>query len=270
MKNLYVGLRCFLYDVWDTSKGECAAAYDAAEQQRLHSAALFAPRHKSLKEITEPRCVHLLTGGRVCFLHSVRGEVLVSNDTAKPGVLQIVQQDLAQTGDVFYITFGRWYVHGCDGFESNQLQLMLERLGQHYDATRGEWPNVLFGVPPFDHTPACNASWNPRNASECPPPGVGSNVAVFEAITNSSHDILERHHMRLVDYSALSVPLNMSHVTWRASLANKLDCLHFCRPGLPEIEAYQLHKALGPLLSQTLAPPPAPAPVHECRAIDPI
>lgn len=80
MKNTYTGIRCVMLDFWDHSQGECAASSDATQQLELHKAELFAPRKLTLIDMTEPRCIHLLGGGRICFLHAVRGEVLVSGD----------------------------------------------------------------------------------------------------------------------------------------------------------------------------------------------
>lgn len=81
MKSTYTAIRCIMLDFWDHSQGECAASSDAAQQLELHKAELFAPRNLTLLDITEPRCLHLLGGGRICFLHAVRGETLVSGDT---------------------------------------------------------------------------------------------------------------------------------------------------------------------------------------------
>lgn len=81
MKNTYTAIRCIMLDFWDHSKGECAASPDPSMQLELHKAELYAPRKLSLSEITEPRCIHIIGGGRICFLHAVRGEVLVSGDT---------------------------------------------------------------------------------------------------------------------------------------------------------------------------------------------
>jgi hypothetical protein len=80
MKSTYTAIRCIMLDFWDHSQGECAASSDTAQQLELHTAELFAPRKLSLIDITEPRCIHLLGGGRICFLHAVRGEVVVSVD----------------------------------------------------------------------------------------------------------------------------------------------------------------------------------------------
>ena len=81
MKSTYTAIRCVMLDFWDHSQGECAVSSDAAQQLELHKAELFAPRKLTLADITEPRCIHLLGGGRICFLHAVRGEVLVSGDS---------------------------------------------------------------------------------------------------------------------------------------------------------------------------------------------
>jgi len=88
MKSTYTAIRCIMLDFWDHSQGECAASSDPAQQLELHKAELYAPRNLSLAEITEPRCIHLIGGGRICFLHAVRGEVLVSgNNKVRPFLL---------------------------------------------------------------------------------------------------------------------------------------------------------------------------------------
>jgi hypothetical protein len=43
--------------------------------------------------VTEPRCIHLIGagGGRICFLHTVRGEVLASGDAkVRKGAVAVV------------------------------------------------------------------------------------------------------------------------------------------------------------------------------------
>jgi hypothetical protein len=107
MKNTYTAIRCVMLDFWDHSQGECAASSDAAQQLELHKAELFAPRKLTLMDITEPRCIHLLGGGRICFLHAVRGEVLVSGDRQ-------VRRWLAQQADCCG-------VGGCTVARSGQL-----------------------------------------------------------------------------------------------------------------------------------------------------
>lgn len=80
MKSTYTAIRCIMMDFWDHAQGECAATSDPELQLQLHKAELYAPRKLPLSQITEPRCIHLIGGGRICFLHAVRGEVLVSGD----------------------------------------------------------------------------------------------------------------------------------------------------------------------------------------------
>lgn len=134
MKSTYTAIRCIMLDFWDHSQGECAASSDAQQQLQLHKAELFAPRNLSLIDMTEPRCIHLLGGGRICFLHAVRGEVMVSNNSTKPGVLEVVQQQqqLASSDDIFYVSTGRWYTHNCSGFEVPVYNASLWSLASHY------------------------------------------------------------------------------------------------------------------------------------------
>jgi hypothetical protein len=134
MKSTYTAIRCIMLDFWDHSQGECAASSNTEQQLALHKAELFAPRNLSLIDMTEPRCIHVLGGGRVCFLHAVRGEVMVSNNATKPGVLELVQQQqqLASSDDVFYVSTGRWYTHNCTGFEAPVYNASLWALATHY------------------------------------------------------------------------------------------------------------------------------------------
>lgn len=266
MKNLYWAMRCFFLDFWDTEAGECAAVPSADGQHDLHAAALYTPRHKSLDEITEPRCIHLIAGGRICFLHVVRGENVVSGDAAAPGVLELLRDGLASPDDVFYVTFGRWFVHNCRKFEASAFNASLTRLADYHEANRARWPNVLFAVPPFDHSP-CDTGFNAATATGCPAAGEGSSIEVSDQVGQFAHAALDGA-MPVIDFYNLTLALQRSHVSKARSFQGKWDCLHFCRPGLPEIELWHLYDAMRRLgLRKVSNAAAAQALDAECRPI---
>jgi hypothetical protein len=79
MKNFYFALRCFMLDFWDHSLGECQIISSSSDTERsiYHAADTNISSSMGLRVVTDlPRCIVLLAGGRVCFVHSVRGEEL--------------------------------------------------------------------------------------------------------------------------------------------------------------------------------------------------
>eukprot|EP00879_Flechtneria_rotunda_P032983 GHRR01036490.1.p1 GENE.GHRR01036490.1~~GHRR01036490.1.p1 ORF type:complete len:270 (+),score=41.93 GHRR01036490.1:450-1259(+) len=83
MKSFYFAIRCFLMDFWDHNLGECAASNSPLLQLQLHTAALFPQQQQNLTQLTKPRCIlhqDLMAASRVCFIHTVRGEMLISDD----------------------------------------------------------------------------------------------------------------------------------------------------------------------------------------------
>lgn len=244
MKSTYTAIRCIMLDFWDHSQGECAASSDPAQQLELHKAELYAPRNLSLAEITEPRCIHLIGGGRICFLHAVRGEVLVSGNNKKPGVLELIQQrQLAGGDDVFYASTGRWYTHNCTGFEVPPYNSSLNALGLHYKETRADWPHLFYAVPPFDHT-TCNIAFDYTKEAACPAAGNGSSIDLYNRITSYAHAILERQGVYVIDYMNMTQPLDWAHLGHTRSFKNAIDCLHYCRPGIPEMDVWFLYTAM--------------------------
>jgi hypothetical protein len=41
--------------------------------------------------------------------------------------------------------------------------------------------------------------------------------------------------MHVVDYMNMTVPLDWAHLGHERSFKSALDCLHYCRPGIPEV-----------------------------------
>jgi hypothetical protein len=85
MRNIYYALRCFMTDFWDHSLGECAATPNTTLLKEIFQAAdtnhTSVMGHHALTDM--PGCVHLLAGGRICWINSVRGEEFAAS---KPGV----------------------------------------------------------------------------------------------------------------------------------------------------------------------------------------
>lgn len=44
-----------------------------------------------------------------------------------------------------------------------------------------------------------------------------------------------RYGVGLVDSWNISVAMNEAHINVRQSYEGKMDCVHFCRPGMPEV-----------------------------------
>jgi hypothetical protein len=103
MRYIYYALRCFMLDFWDHSKGECAASPNTALLKQIFQAAdtnhTSVMGHHAMTDM--PGCVHLLAGGRICWINSVRGEEF---STSKPGVRgQQSLTRLPQLGPMFSI-----------------------------------------------------------------------------------------------------------------------------------------------------------------------
>jgi hypothetical protein len=76
MRNHYYALRCFMLDFWDHSLGECAPSTNQRTLKAIYkSADTNISSSMGSRVITDlPRCVHLVGGGRICWVQSVRGE----------------------------------------------------------------------------------------------------------------------------------------------------------------------------------------------------
>lgn len=44
--------------------------------------------------------------------------------------------------------------------------------------------------------------------------------------------------MPIIDYMELTKPLSWAHLGHERSFKSALDCLHYCRPGIPEVSEY--------------------------------
>jgi hypothetical protein len=83
MRNNYFALRCFMLDIWDHSLGECAVSPSTRLQKAVYQAAdTNITSALGSRVITDvPHCVYLVDGGRICWVHSVRGEEFATPDT---------------------------------------------------------------------------------------------------------------------------------------------------------------------------------------------
>lgn len=57
--------------------------------------------------------------------------------------------------------------------------------------TKGDWPHVFFGVPPFDHT-TCAKAFDYKTAAACPAAGNGTSPDMYNRIASYAHTILEK------------------------------------------------------------------------------
>jgi hypothetical protein len=57
--------------------------------------------------------------------------------------------------------------------------------------TKADWPNVIFGVPPFDHT-TCNISFSYKTEGACPAADTGVTLDMYSKLAGYAHSILER------------------------------------------------------------------------------
>lgn len=63
----------------------------------------------------------------------------------------------------------------------------------------------------------------------------GYNISMTLQLPIIAHQILATYEIPIIDYYNLSMALYDDHVTIPQSISGKLDCMHFCRPGLGEV-----------------------------------
>eukprot|EP00775_Hariotina_reticulata_P002003 gene2003-2325_t len=238
-KGFYAALRCLLLDFWDHSQGECAASSDADLQHQLELAALNGQIYN-----TPPRCLHTKGNGRVCLIHSPRGDKLVSeNSTQELYTLQLLLQSFAHSNDIIYFSFGRWHSNNCQGLDSS-YGLALE------SGTRSTFPYVMFAVPPHDHskclTPNSSVVSFDEDLPNCLAAAQGGyDQKMGSEVARMAHSILTgKYGIPVIDTYNISSQLYFGHVSARQSVSGKIDCLHMCRPGMPEIDVFYFYMAL--------------------------
>jgi hypothetical protein len=106
MKNYYFAIRCFMLDFWDHSLGECQVSNSIDTERAIyHAADTNISNPQGARVITDlPRCIWLLAGGRICWVHSVRGEELADPDPQVSGL------GSSPVG-VFSADSGQWQQH---------------------------------------------------------------------------------------------------------------------------------------------------------------
>ncbi|KAF8065611.1 hypothetical protein HT031_003212 [Scenedesmus sp. PABB004] len=255
-KNLFSALRCFLFDFWSPEQGECAASADAAQQAALERAALRGHIYN-----TPPRCLHLFSGARVCLLHSPMGTTLLTDDPQDPGTLQLLLGAAASPEDVLVVSFGRWHSNNCNGVDAG-FGPALDRVGAYLQSQRATFPHAFFAPPDHDHTLCTAGAFNDSLPYCLPAAEAGKSLAVGAELHRLAHEIMaSKYGVPVVDSHAASVFLHDGHVQPRQTIAGRVDCLHMCRPGMPEIDIWFLSAALDAHgLSAGAAPAPAPAP----------
>jgi hypothetical protein len=50
-----------------------------------------------------------------------------------PGLLQTLQQTVAEPEDIFYVNFGRWHFSNCQGLQAEPYALALWNMGKLYE-----------------------------------------------------------------------------------------------------------------------------------------
>ncbi|KAF6253109.1 hypothetical protein COO60DRAFT_466846 [Scenedesmus sp. NREL 46B-D3] len=239
VKGLYYTLRCFMMDLWDHAQGECAASSNATLQTQLERTSLQGHPYN-----TPPRCLHIKgSGGRFCLVHSPIGNYLVTDKAKEPGTLQLLHQSFTAPQDVVYISVGRWHANNCQGIHPSYAKT-LEAVAKYVQASRSTLPQVLWGAVPHDHT-KCDGRELDFAAPAClPAPQGGYNLSLGHDMAGLAHRIMGRHRVSVLDSYNASLQLHDGHVTLPQSIAGVLDCLHFCRPSLGEIDVWKITQAL--------------------------
>uniref|UniRef100_A0A383WB69 Uncharacterized protein n=1 Tax=Tetradesmus obliquus TaxID=3088 RepID=A0A383WB69_TETOB len=264
-KVLYYSLRCFMMDFWDHSQGECAASSDAALQKQLElSSAQGHPYNNP------PRCLHLsASGARICVVHNPIGTYLVSNDSQASGTLQLLHDHFAAPDDVVYVGFGHWHSNNCEGIHPSYAAA-LEAFGAYAESVRATLPNVVFSVAPHEHTKCAGKSFD-FNTPTCLPAEQGEyNTSIGLETAAMAHDILSKYGIQIIDNYNISVALYNSHITAAQSIAGIIDCLHYCRPSLGEIELWKLYTIMAAQQPVAAKGGVAATNTYTCVPVDPL
>ncbi|KAF6252821.1 hypothetical protein COO60DRAFT_497188 [Scenedesmus sp. NREL 46B-D3] len=264
MQNFYYAMRCFMLDFWNHSLGECQASKDTRIERAIYHAAdtnISSPLGSRV--ITDvPRCLWLKAGGRICWLHSVRGEEIADPDMQSPGLLQTLHRTVAEPQDIFYVNFGRWHFNNCQGLQAMPYAQALWSLGKLYEQTKDEFPNLIFKVSAHDHT-ACKEAMRNEQVDQClPAPQGGYSLATGRRVMLNAENILGRFRVPIVNNYNETVKLHAGHITDRPIGGRELDCLHYCSPGVPEFDMWSMYKAFRAYGIQPLATAPGSRQSH--------
>ncbi|KAF6261330.1 hypothetical protein COO60DRAFT_794147 [Scenedesmus sp. NREL 46B-D3] len=245
MQNFYYALRCLVLDFWDHSLGECQVSKDAHIARAIYQAAdTNTSSPAGSRVITNvPRCLWLNAGGRICWLHSVRGEELADPNVQSPGLLQTLHRMAAEPQDIFYVNFGRWHFNNCQGLQAGPYKQALRNLGRLYEKSRDEFPNLIFKVSAHDHT-ACGDAAHDDQVGQCLPAAEGGYpLTIGRQVMLSAENILTKFGVPIVNTYNETVKLHAGHITDRPVSGREVDCIHYCSPGVPEFEIWSMYKA---------------------------
>ncbi|KAF6255121.1 hypothetical protein COO60DRAFT_1462371 [Scenedesmus sp. NREL 46B-D3] len=149
-------------------------------------------------------------GGRVCFVHSVRGEEFAAAPSAPeaPALLQVLQDSAARPEDIFLVNFGRWHFHNCIGLQTDSYTQSLAHLGSFYQATRARFPNLVFKVSGHDHTECDAAGGMVEPVTRCVPAPQGHYpLSIGRRVMAAAVNVLGR-------YDVLVMPLRVHAARW--------------------------------------------------------
>lgn len=245
MRNYYYALRCFMLDFWDHSKGECAPSSNERILKSIYkSADTNITSSMGSRAITDvPRCVHLIGGGRICWVQSVRGEEFATPNPQDPGILQRLQHTVADKDDIFLLNFGRWHYTNCRGLEAEGYRQALKEVGELYQKTRSEFPNWLFKTSTHDHT-ACREGKRHEVTDQCIPAVEGGYPASLgQRINSIAESILGSYSVPILDTYQPTIAMHEGHILYPPPRSTVRDCLHYCSPGIPEFEIFMMARA---------------------------
>lgn len=265
-------LSCLMMDFADDQK-TCATG-----SRRVNKSAVERFQPIDPENHASP-CLHLRgpQGGRICLVaafvaqqltNSTRADwgfyVRYGNKTMPGGLLPSLRARHAQPHDIFVINVGRHHRHYDRPDEyPGRFRAGLRALGRYVQATRKEWPHVLWREVPAQHPaseesgnsacgPLAGFEFNKRTGKVERVPGqaIAFSTRGPSLLRNRTwdirqpwpnHDVVARevlpsYDIPIVPGYDVSVGMGFAH---RGD-----DCSHSCIPGVPEVQAYELFKAL--------------------------
>jgi hypothetical protein len=119
---------------------------------------------------------------------------------------------------------------GCRPRAHNQRRRTLthahdprHRASTHHTTTPPHHRQHTANTLPTHHTTPHHAATTPRCHHTTPP----------------HHAAANRHGLPIIDYQADTLPLTGAHLGTTRSFKSAIDCLHYCRPGLPEVRGWR-------------------------------
>ncbi|KAF6261763.1 hypothetical protein COO60DRAFT_1636588 [Scenedesmus sp. NREL 46B-D3] len=148
-------------------------------------------------------CFHLLgpATGRVCMVHSVLGTSLVENpQVAEGGVLPLLHKKFAQPQDIFYINAS-----------SASTSAAGDAAVQAANAAAGK-----------QAAGAYQQAWD-----------------LGIVINQLANEVLSRQGLPVLPFFNITLPLHDNHASVPL-VSRKLDCMHYCHPGVPQMWVWYL------------------------------